>query len=88
MRRRTINALTAAHGVLIPLECEFFALRGVALNRMRAALSILGVMIGVATLTALLSITQGLSALEREPAGKGAGEIRRFYKWTCRQVGL
>lgn len=27
----TINALTAAHGVLIPLEAEFFALRGVAL---------------------------------------------------------
>ena len=29
----TVNALTAAHGVLIPLECEFFALRGVALLR-------------------------------------------------------
>ena len=27
----TINALTAAHGVVIPLACEFFALRGVAL---------------------------------------------------------
>ena len=27
----TVNALTAAHGVLIPLECEYFALRGVAL---------------------------------------------------------
>ena len=27
----TVNALTAAHGVLIPLECEFFAPRGVAL---------------------------------------------------------
>ena len=27
----TVNALTAAHGVLIPLACEFFALRGVAL---------------------------------------------------------
>jgi chromosome partitioning protein len=27
----TVNALTAAHGVIIPLECEFFALRGVAL---------------------------------------------------------
>jgi chromosome partitioning protein len=27
----TINALTASHGVVIPLECEFFALRGVAL---------------------------------------------------------
>ena len=27
----TINALTAADGVIIPLECEFFALRGMAL---------------------------------------------------------
>jgi len=27
----TVNALTAANGVIIPLECEFFALRGVAL---------------------------------------------------------
>ncbi|MCW2600640.1 MAG: parA [Frankiales bacterium] len=27
----TVNALTAARGVIIPLECEFFALRGVAL---------------------------------------------------------
>ncbi len=27
----TVNALTAAHGVVVPLECEFFAMRGVAL---------------------------------------------------------
>jgi chromosome partitioning protein len=27
----TVNALTAAPGVIIPLECEFFAMRGVAL---------------------------------------------------------
>ncbi len=27
----TINALTAADGVVVPLECEYFALRGVAL---------------------------------------------------------
>ena len=27
----TVNALTAAHGVIVPLECEYFALRGVAL---------------------------------------------------------
>jgi chromosome partitioning protein len=27
----TVNALTASHGVLIPLECEYFALRGVGL---------------------------------------------------------
>lgn len=26
-----VNALTAAHGVLIPLECEYFAMRGIAL---------------------------------------------------------
>lgn len=27
----TVNALTAAHGVIIPLECEYFAMRGVRL---------------------------------------------------------
>ncbi|MDT7744496.1 MAG: chromosome partitioning protein [Actinomycetota bacterium] len=27
----TVNALACAHGVLIPLECEYFSLRGVAL---------------------------------------------------------
>src|SRR5258708_2341067 len=27
----TVNALTPAHSVIVPLECEFFALRGVAL---------------------------------------------------------
>lgn len=27
----TVNALTAAHGVMIPLACEFFAVRGVAI---------------------------------------------------------
>ena len=27
----TVNALTASHTVIVPLECEYFALRGVAL---------------------------------------------------------
>jgi chromosome partitioning protein len=27
----TVNALTASHGVIVPMECEFFALRGVAM---------------------------------------------------------
>ncbi|MBA3311232.1 MAG: ParA family protein [Nocardioidaceae bacterium] len=27
----TVNALTASHGVIVPLECEYFALRGVAM---------------------------------------------------------
>jgi len=48
----TINALTAADFVLIPLECEFFALRGVALltdtiakvqERLNSHLQVLGV---------------------------------------------
>ncbi len=34
------------------------------------------------------SLTEGLSALEYEPEGKGATEIRQLYKWVCRQVGL
>ena len=29
----TVNALTAADGVVIPMECEFFALRGVEMLR-------------------------------------------------------
>lgn len=49
----TINALTAADYVLIPLECEFFALRGVALltdtiakvqERLNSNLKVLGVL--------------------------------------------
>jgi len=31
LRLLTVNALTAAHGVIVPMECEFFALRGVAM---------------------------------------------------------
>ena len=34
------------------------------------------------------SLTEGLSALDYEPEGKGATEIRQLYKWVCRQVGL
>ena len=49
----TINALTAAHQVLMPLECEFFALRGIALltdtitkvqDRLNPDLAILGIL--------------------------------------------
>ena len=49
----TINALTASHGVIIPLEAEFFALRGVALlvetvervkDRLNATLEIDGIL--------------------------------------------
>ena len=34
------------------------------------------------------ALTEGLTAQEYEPEGKGAREIRHLYKWMCRQVGL
>ena len=34
------------------------------------------------------SLTEGLTALEYDPKGKAAREIRQLYKWVCRQVGL
>jgi chromosome partitioning protein len=49
----TINALTASHGVIVPLACEYFALRGVALlkdtidkvsTRLNPRLRIIGVL--------------------------------------------
>ena len=49
----TVNALTASDGVIIPMECEFFALRGVALlqeslqkvrSRLNPKLEIVGVL--------------------------------------------
>lgn len=49
----TVNALTAAQGVIIPLECEYFSLRGVALlvdtidkvtERLNPDLSITGIL--------------------------------------------
>ncbi len=49
----TVNALTASEGVIIPMECEFFALRGVALlqesltkvrSRLNPKLEVIGVL--------------------------------------------
>jgi chromosome partitioning protein len=48
----TLNGLCSAHGVIVPMECEYFALRGVALlkdtidkvsARLNPDLSIIGV---------------------------------------------
>ena len=55
-----MNALTAADGVIIPVEAEFFALRGVALlmqsiekvqNRINPSLKVYGVLITMFTRT-------------------------------------
>jgi chromosome partitioning protein len=34
------------------------------------------------------ALTEGLSALEYEPGGKGDREIRQLFKWICSQIGL
>jgi len=31
---------------------------------------------------------QGATVTETEPVGKAAEEVREFYRWTCRQLGL
>ena len=50
----TVNALTASHGVIVPLECEFFALRGLAMlvetiekvrDRLNPALTLDGILL-------------------------------------------
>jgi len=49
----TVNALTASHGIVVPLECEFFALRGLAMltdtigkvqDRLNPKLEIVGIL--------------------------------------------
>lgn len=50
----TVNALACAHGVIIPMECEFFALRGLALltdtvekvrDRLNFDLEVIGILV-------------------------------------------
>ncbi len=50
----TVNALACAHGVIIPMECEYFSLRGLALltdtvekvaDRLNFDLEILGILV-------------------------------------------
>jgi putative ABC transport system permease protein len=61
------------------------ALRALAKNRMRAALTILGVVIGIAAVTAMVSIGQSASALVRgELEGLGTNVIIIFPKMMQR----
>jgi chromosome partitioning protein len=71
----TINALTAAHSVLIPIQCEFFALEGMTqlLNTVRlirkhlnASLEIEGV---------LMTMYDGRTNLSNEVAA----ELRHYF---------
>ena len=92
----TVNALTAAHGVLIPLECEFFALRGVALlvetiekvrDRLNPRLEVDGIlatMYDPRTLHAREVVARVQRGLRRHAAAhrdRADGEVPRRHRW-------
>ncbi|WIK65068.1 ParA family protein [Gleimia hominis] len=91
----TVNALTAAHGVMIPLETEFFALRGVALlvdtiemvhDRLNPHLKIDGVLATMVD-TRTLHAREVLERLEQAFGDKVYDtEIRRTVKFPDASV--
>lgn len=34
------------------------------------------------------ALTNGLTAQEYEPTGKGSNEVQQLYMWTCKQIGM
>jgi chromosome partitioning protein len=85
-----INALTIAHGVLIPLECEFFSLRGVALlldtidkvrERLNFDLELEGIL-ATKTVKFPESTVAGSPITTLDPASSGA----RNYRQLAREV--
>jgi chromosome partitioning protein len=77
----TLNALTAAHGVLIPLQCEYYALEGLAhllrtVDRVRERLNPRLEVEGV-----LLTMFDGRTTLANEVKSEAEGHLRdRVYK--------
>lgn len=75
----TVNALTAAHSVLIPTQCEYYALEGLAqltetLERVRAALNP-----GLAVEGAVLTMFDSRISL----ANQVRAEIAKFFADRC-----
>ncbi len=77
----TLNALTAAHGVLIPLQCEYYALEGLAhllrtVDRVRERLNPRLEIEGI-----LLTMFDGRTALANEVKSEVEGHLGdRVYK--------
>lgn len=92
----TVNALTASHGVIIPLECEFFALRGVALlietiekvrDRLNPTIKLDGL------LATMLRLPHPALARGARPRGRGvrrrrAGDGHRPHREVPGRVGV
>ncbi|WP_297058649.1 ParA family protein [Thermosulfurimonas sp.] len=74
----TVNALCAAEGVVIPLQCEYYALEGLSLliktlRRIREGLNARLFLFGI-----VLTMFDGRNRLSREVAE----EARRHFRWT------
>ena len=73
----TLNALVAAHEVLIPVQCEFYALAGLAklldtVGRIRVALNA-----DLAIAGAVLTMYDARTNLSKEVAGRSAHQLPR-----------
>lgn len=72
----TLNAFTAADGLLVPLQCEYYALEGISmLNRVLAQLNGNGVNPRLQLLGVVMTMFDGRTKL----ANQVVGEVREFF---------
>jgi chromosome partitioning protein len=72
----TLNAFAAAHGVLVPLQCEYYALEGISmLNRVMSQLHDNGVNPRLELLGVVMTMFDGRTKLSQQVVG----EVRQHF---------
>ncbi len=72
----TLNAFAAAHGVLVPLQCEYYALEGISmLNRVMAQLHDTGVNPRLELVGVVMTMFDGRTRLSQQVVG----EVRQHF---------
>jgi len=72
----TLNAFAAAHGVLVPLQCEYYALEGISmLNRVMAQLHDTGVNPRLELVGVVMTMFDGRTRLSQQVVG----EVREHF---------
>jgi chromosome partitioning protein len=72
----TLNAFAAAHGVLVPLQCEYYALEGISmLNRVLAQLHDNGVNPNLQLIGVIMTMYDGRTKLSQQVAS----EVREHF---------
>jgi chromosome partitioning protein len=72
----TLNAFAAAHGVLVPLQCEYYALEGISmLNRVMAQLHDTGVNSRLELVGVVMTMFDGRTRLAQQVVG----EVRQHF---------